>query len=398
MLTARFSVLPCVLLFLLWTVPIGASDKKLADNAKEVAGSAEYLRDVPKHFATLKAVDPARHQVTLLTEGEAPAKVWPLAADAEVKVLGWWGRPEQLTPGDRVWVWLRTDRKQQPVAISMLADEISEQDIHGSGLKVESFDGKQMTLLTAKGEPRKLDTSRAMIVIKKGDGSLKPGQRVYVQSAGKRARLVLDKAAFEAKRRQQQARLRQMWSKQGLPGTVAFVHVFSGEMDLILDHEAMRWGRSLQTGDKVTLSAKPPIQAVVKAVRPWRERTELRLVVHSRDLADLAPGQRLNLLRTPPPPEVDTALLPPDLDRSRSKQERIEWFLASVYCPCGVAGNVCTGDFYTLSSCNPNGCGMPNVLRRIIGRHIDAGLNDRQIFEELLKQYGPKLLRQHLLP
>ena len=121
-------------------------------------------------------------------------------------------------------------------------------------------------------------------------------------------------------------------------------------------------------------------------------------MVAAADLGDLTPGQRLALHMTPPPIEVDEASLPPDLDRPRAKTERIEWFLASIYCPCGVNGDTCTGDFYTLSSCNPNACGMPQHMRQVIAGKIDKGLTDRQIFEELLKEQGPDLLRQHLRP
>ena len=60
------------------------------------------------------------------------AKVWPLEPDAEVKVGGWWGRLEQFRAGDRVWTWLKLDRKKQPVSVVMLADELSEFDMHGS--------------------------------------------------------------------------------------------------------------------------------------------------------------------------------------------------------------------------------------------------------------------------
>ena len=41
---------------------------------------------------------------------------------------------------------------------------------------------------------------------------------------------------------------------------------------------------------------------------------------------------------------------------------------------------------------------MPNHMRRKVAERIEKGLTDRQIFEELLKQYGPDLLRPHLLP
>jgi hypothetical protein len=399
-----FSFLPALTLGLLLTPPGGAGSpdaKKLNDKVKEIAGSAEFLRDVPKHFASLKAVDPAKRQVTLLIEGEVLPKVWPLVPDAEVKVMGWWGRLDQFNVGDRVWVWFKTDRKKQAVAVSMLADEISEQDIHGAGVVVEKAAGPtpkgpsdgppaQITIKPTKGKSRVLDLPAPL--------HLEAGEKVYVQSAGGRARLILWPDAFAAKRERQKAALRKRWADEGLPGTVAFVHVYSGEMDFMADHEAMGWARSLQTGHKVTLQADPPIQALVKRVQPWRERTQVRLVVHSFDLADLQAGQRLHLCRTPPPAEVDAATLPPDLDRPRGKQERVEWFLASIYCTCKVPGDRCTGHFYTLASCNPNGCGMPNQMRRVLAARIDQGLSDRQIMEQLLKEHGPGLLRPHLLP
>src|SRR5215813_2307977 len=77
--------------------PVNRADPKRADKAiREVAGSAEYLRSVPKKFATLLAVDAARRQVTLLADGEKAGRDWPLSEDAEVKVDGWWGRLDQL--------------------------------------------------------------------------------------------------------------------------------------------------------------------------------------------------------------------------------------------------------------------------------------------------------------
>jgi hypothetical protein len=380
------------LLAALCSLPVGAAepakDKAPEAKMKEVAGSAEFLRSVPKHFATLQAVDVARRQVTLLVEGEALAKVWPLAPDAEVKVSGWWGRLDQLTPGDRVWAWFQTDRKKQAVAVAMLADELSEQDIHGPATLARA-DAAAITL-QRKGKPERVLKVKAVTAA--------VGKPVYVQSGGGAARLVFDPAAFAERRAAQQAALRKRWADEGLPGSAAFVHRFSGEMDFLLDHEAMRWGRSLKQGDKVTLDAGPPIPAVVKQVRPWRERTEVRLVVHSFDLAELNPGQRLHLKMTPPPAAVDAAALPPDVDRPRGKDERVEWFLASIYCPCGIGGDQCTGHFYTLASCNPNGCGMPHLLRDRIRAQIDQGKGDRQIFEELLKEYGPDLTRPHLQP
>ena len=210
--------------------------------------------------------------------------------------------------------------------------------------------------------------------------------------------MLCDVAAFELRRDKQRETLRSRWLKEGLPGNVSFVHVFSGEMDLILDHETMRWARYLKRGDKVTLAADPDFAAVVKNVQSWRERTLVRLVAKSRDLTDLKAGQRLHLKMPAPSKEIEQSKFPPDMDRPRERAERVEWFLASIYCTCGVRGDTCTGHFYTLASCNPNGCGMPNQMRKKVAALIDKGLGDKEIFDRLLKEQGPGLLQPHLLP
>jgi hypothetical protein len=329
-------------------------DKKVEEKMREVAGTAEVLFAVPKKYAVLQAVDTAARKVTLLLDGEKEPKVWPLTDDAEIKVHGWWGRLDQLQPGARVWAWFKVDRRKNPTALLMLADEISSQDIHGI-------------------------------------------QKSYTQSANGKVRLTLDPAGFEELRKKQKEVLAQRWEKDGLPGTLTFVHI-SGEADFQLDHEAIRWGRSLKPGDKVTLAADPIITAIVKTVRPWRERTQLRLVIKGLEIGDLKIGDRMMLKMPAPPKEVQESPLPPDLDRPRSREERLEWFLSSIYCTCKVKGDRCTGMFYTLAACNPNGCGMPNAMKKNIALKIDKGMTDRQIFEELIKTYGPELTRPHLLP
>ncbi len=384
-------------------LPIQAAEppaKPANDKIKEIAGKSEFLRSVPKHFARLTAVDPVRRCVTLLIDGENLAKVWPLIPDAEIKVAGWWARLDQLTLEDRVWVWFQTDRARNPIAITMIADELSEQDMHGPGVEVAARDAATVTLKPVKGVNRVLKAAGAEVFRGKekvAHDSLAVGTAVYTQSRGDRARLILDTAAFEARRNEQKAALRQRWIEQGLPGTVTFLHQFTGELEYMLDHEAMRWGRSLKPGDAVTLRTAMPVKAVVKYVQPWRERTRLRLVTAAADQGDLQLGQRVGLSMTPPSAEIENALLPPDLDLPRSKTERVEWFLASIYCTCKVKGDGCTGHFYTLASCNPNACGMPNHMRSVVAELIDKGLSDKQIFEQLLKDHGPELLKPHLL-
>jgi len=318
--------------------PVRSTDRII----REVAGTAEFLRSLPKEFATLIRVDAKGRTVTLRFEGKKEERVWPLTDDAEIKIDGWWGRLDQLGAGGRVWVWLATDRKKKPKAVAMIADDISQQDIRG--------DGKA------------------------------------------------SKKEVESRRTRQRETLRKRWLAEGLPGTLTFVHLFSGEAEVMLDHEAMRWGRSLRLGDRVTLATDPPIACVVKEVRPWRERTQVRLVAKSLDLSDLKQGARLGLRMSAPSATVEASSYPPDIDRPRGRAERITWFLASIYCTCGVRGDTCTGHFYTLASCNPNGCGKPNAVRKRLGDLIDKGLTDRQVFDKLLEEEGPGLLQPHLLP
>jgi hypothetical protein len=54
--------------------------------------------------------------------------------------------------------------------------------------------------------------------------------------------------------------------------------------------------------------------------------------------------------------------------------------------------------FYTLASCNPNGCGAPQATREAILALIDANKTDREIWDHLLKERGPLMLRPHLRP
>jgi hypothetical protein len=364
-------------------------EKALSKKVKEIAGVAEFLRSVPKHYAQLQSVDVEHRRVTLLVEGDKFAKTWELAADAEVKVLGWWGRIDQLPIGGRVWVWFQTDRQKRATGVLMICDEISEQDIHETPWTITKVEKGIATFHPTKGADRSLKL-----------GTIAPimGERVWFQSSADEIRALLGESEFAKKRDEQKAELRRRWEKNGLPGSVLFLHPLSGELELMLDHEAMRWSRSLQAGAEVEIDAVPPIKAVVREVRPWRERTQVRVVAAAADQGDLKPGQRVHVRTKAPSASVESSLLPPDMGRRKVKEERVEWFLASIYCTCLVRGNICTGHFYTLASCNPNGCGQPTLMKKQIADLIDKGMTDEQVFAALLKEHGPGLLKPHLLP
>jgi hypothetical protein len=373
--------------------PPPSADKKV----RQISGSAEFLRLLPKPFGVIKAIDPKARTVSLLLDGEKTAKVWSIEPDAEVWVNGFWGRLDQFRVNDRVWVWLKLDRTKNPMSVTMIADAVSTADIRG-----DWWDARKTKHLNGgPGQPhlyeytlKREKETQAVLVPAGVEADGKPALLYAIN--GKPA--LMTEAELNAKRSAQRDHLRKQWAEGGLPGVIAFHHPFSGEMDVMLDHEGMRWGRSLKYGDSVELTADPPIKAVVKSVVPWRERTTVRLVVGELQSSGLKTGQRIGVKMPPPDKAVDESPYPPDLGRKRTDDERVEWFLASTYCVCGVGNDTCTGHFYTLASCNPNGCGAPNATRDEIRDLIAKGKSDREIWDALLKDRGPLMLRPHLKP
>src|SRR5262249_22780431 len=206
-------------------------------------------------------------------------------------------------------------------------DELSEQDIHGSGVTITAVAEDKITVKDSKGKTRVLKTDKAKAFRGKSDeskdankpakvpiSSFRKGSQAYVQSAGDHVRLLFDRAGFAMHRAAQKAAQRKVWQDKGLPGTVLFVHL-SGEMEFMLDHEAMRWGRSLTPGDEVTLLAGSGIKAVVKQVKPWRERTQVRLVIGAPALGEMALGLRVGLKKKRPRPAVGSADFHPHVGR-----------------------------------------------------------------------------------
>jgi hypothetical protein len=217
---------------------------------------------------------------------------------------------------------------------------------------------------------------------------------------GDAARLILDPAAFEKRRSAQKAALRQRWTDEGLPGTLIFSHPERREVELMLDHETIVWGRSLEAGDEVILQAGDSIPAKVRQLRPWRERTQVLLGTNESDLSALEGGRRVMLKLSHPPAATDDDMFPAGLGKSRSKAERLDWLVSSMYCTCGMHDG-CAGQPFTLAACDSVGktpCGLAKRTREEVAELIEGGVSDRQIVGELLRQRGPNLLRPHMSP
>jgi hypothetical protein len=383
--------------------------RPLSPDGQDVAGPHGNLDAAARRFAILKGADPQRQRVTLLVEGEAEPKEWSLRPGAEVWCSGWWGRLDQFAAGDRVWVWFEMDPCKQPVGVALLADELSQQDLYGP-VEIKAIDapGADNGTLTLESSIGSKTTERVVklagVQVYRGDtlsprDGLSVGEEFFVQTTGEEARLILDASAMKQRRAAQQAVLRQRWADEGLPGTLVFLHADRGDVEVMLDHESLAWGRSLVPGDRVALRASNDTAAVVRQLAPWRERTQVLLGIEGTVAMAPAVGERVLLRIAAPPAEVDDDL-PAGPQFECTRHQRAEWLVSAVYCPCQMH-DVCAGHFYTLAACDSGDkspCGMAVRIRKDVAQWIDQGRTDREILEELRKQHGANVLRPHMQP
>jgi hypothetical protein len=367
--------------------------KDPTDPKQIVLDRSSFLRTAVKSYSAFVRADGAK--LVLRPEGESQERSFEIDPDAEIRVQGYWGGLEDLAAGDRVWTWTRLDREGKPRAIIMIADEISEQDIHQVPYVLTSVDAAKREVVVK----RKLDgkTEEARTLRTPPGLDLKPDATVYVRTTGPELLAVETLDGLAALKLKQKARLEERWRKEGLPGTIGAFHPLVGEVEIVLDHEAIRWGRALKPEDRVQIRLEKPVHGAVLEMRPWNERTRVTIAVTGRELADLRPGQRVRLGVAEPSAEARSSKLPPDLGRLKDPAARAEWFLASTYCTCSIAGDVCTGMFYTLAACNTMKCGMPNRVRGFVKPLLDKGLSDAQILAEMEQEFGATIWRPHLL-
>ena len=379
-----------------FVAPAGQSTERSSEPdspPEQVQGTPRLIHKIPKRFASVRHVDVERRAVGLLVEGEEEPATWEVLPDAEIRIGAWWGRLDQLQVEDRVWLWFHVDGEGERRGIILLTDELSEQDLHGEPWVVESLDVESgaLTVRRAKDEPR---TLRAALGV---SAPAEPGAEIYLQATGDTLRRSIPGAGLEIARDHQRAFLRKIWKEQGLPATVSALHPFTDRMEVIVDHEGMRWSRALGTDDEVEIvSSGASRNGRVVAMEPWREKTRLRLIVDGTDQATLRAGQRVGVRVPEPAASVLESDLPPDIDLPRTAGERVEWFLASTYCTCSIANDFCTGMLYTLASCNSAMCGMPNRFRKMVGAVIDEGASDADVLVEIAKRFGELYSRPHI--
>jgi hypothetical protein len=369
---------------------------------------ATLLRSTKKLYALFLEADPRKNEIRLRSEESGQEMIWTVDVDAEIRVHGWWGALEDLKRGDRLWFWVRPEREGRPPAVLMVADEISEQDIHQIPYALGSIDAARRRVELRrkpdgkKEEVRSLEMSAALTLSDEGELLLgtaraKPRDTVFVQTSGRELLRWVSPEGLADLKRLQKERLEARWRKNGLPGSVTGLHAVTGEIEILLDHEGMRWGRFLKGGDPVKIHLEKDLDAVALEVRPWNERTRVLLATSGKEIADVPLGGRLRIGIPEPPSEILASRLPSDAGRVREGSARAEWVLASTYCACSIAGDGCTGMYYTLASCNGMTCGMPNRVRKFLAPLIEKRMPDKELFEAMEKEFGPAIWKPHLL-
>ena len=308
--------------------------------------------------------------------------------------------PEELEPGSRVWIALE-GKPGAPGVLRFVADEQTYQALHGYWYSVRAVDtaGRRVILappgaraadlaLTAAAEFKYYSGRREL-----GLADLRAGDLVRYQTGGTgELRRATSQLAWSFAQSRQAQALRRALDERGLPAR------FTAREDtnwvLTIDRAGSERARRLRPGERVSLSGAGPDGGPVEvaAVAPWGEKTLVTLRAGARGAP--AAGQSLRVHAAPAP--LDTQI-PAGLNIATRPDDRIEWFLSTIYCTCPVRGDQCTGHLYTLSMCNPQGCGKPAAMRAHLKRLIESGLNDAQILRRLEQEEGPSLLQPHLL-
>lgn len=355
-----------------------------------------------RRSGVVQSVDLNHESIVLVFDGDNVAEEWPLRKGAEIWCSGWWGRLDQFRPGERAWVWFDADKGKSSLAISFLADELSQQSLYGpykvDSIQNSSADKKTLVLAGSRGGKsamRSIDVAQGAAV--------NVGDDVYVETASEGAASFVHRATFSKRQAEQKKLMRLYWQDQGLPGTLVFIHEDRNEAELMLDHEVLAWARQLQSGNPVVVQAgdTQPASGTVQRIRPWHERTQVLVKLNDHEMSDFAVGRRMFLKLDPQLiARISHSDVLPGEGRMTDRLQRIEWLASGIYCTCGMHDE-CAGHVFTLASCDAvtdKPCGLAKRTRELLGEQIDKGLSDKQILDELVKQRGDRLLRPHMSP
>jgi len=355
-------------------------------------------------FGRVESFDPSARTLTVVTDAGERLTL-PLKLDTDVFLNELPAEPAALRPNDRVWLAMEgnAERKQYD-ALRFVADEPTYQALHGTWYTVKSVEpvGRIVRLTGQEGEktldvevPASPDFELVEGSRRKPFADLRPGMIVRYQSRHRVGRYELSRAvsqlAWSLEKARVGAAIDAALQTDGLPA-----QAHAGEAPLwtiLVQRTGSAWARHLRSGSRVTLAVSSGAShpAEVREIGPWGEKT--RVVLRLGGGVTLAADRLLRLRMDRPEPGP----LPAGLGISTEPEERVEWFLSSIYCTCSIAGDRCTGHLYTLAMCDHAGCGKPNAMKSVLRGLIRQGFSDAEILRKLEADEGPGLLSPHLL-
>ena len=346
--------------------------------------------------------DSANRTVTVFADKDKKEHTLLLTPQTEFYVEGAWGAAGDFKRGQSVYLIATTDEHGELMKVHALADDFSIQSM-SRPYEVKEYDKNhgRLVLEDTKGSkgPVRVAVNRRTHFFTHGE-DIKTGARVFcnmTRAGGEWTAIeVADEASFEARRNERLKQQRERLGKQGLSGTVIALDGSAHKISVMVRRADSWYARSLKIGDLATVKGKAFEGAGwrVAGIHPDYSRIRVELEFRGSAAREVARGDGVAIFAALPDRVEGQG--PPDLDRFRGRQERIDYFLSTVYCSCGMMGDSCAGHWNTLAACKLHGCGMPNLVSRQIGEWIDGGRSDAEILAGLIKANGTNMLRPHV--
>ena len=366
-----------------------------------------FRSDWDQHVKTTGRIirlDDAGKTVTAFADSDKKEHLVRLTPHTEFFVHGAWGTAADFVPGQRIYLIVLTDDQKEWTTAHTMADEISMQAMSRPFVLKQYAEHDHKLLFTDEKErkaPADLITNAQTHFAVLNHEPLQSGQAYYFNSREQNnthlAMAVLDAGSFDAERRTRLKQQRDLAAENGLVATILEVDEPNHQVALLVRRADAWYARLLKINDHVAVKSadrqSAGSQFTVADVRPDYARMRVRLEAGSSEMAQFRRGEEVRLLMKIP--EAVDPEMPPDLGRFIERQERIDYFLSTVYCSCGMMGTSCAGHWNTLAACKLHGCGMPNLMTKLLGDWIDSGKNDGEIMEALIKREGKIALRPH---
>lgn len=379
------------------------TDEKLpAPVAKLIQGERLDWDKLAKTYARVVRIDPAVRRIVLWSESDAKERIVRWSAQTEFYTHGAWGNAADFSTDQRVYVLATTGPDKEWQMIHALADEMSMQAM-AKPYVLKQFDKENGRIVlvdeTGNRPPVDLSFDSKSVFVTASPSSLPMGQASYCNTkVNGESRVVMELLDAPSFASEQQRRTKEYWdmaATNGLTASVLSLDPTTNRMTVLVRRADAWVARTIQLQDKIRIQRvigdDTARRSVIYDVRPDYSRTRVVLEIPAN--VQFAVGDDLRLLVKVP--KTLDPIRPPDLGRFTGKQDRIDYFLSTLYCTCGMMGNACAGHWNTLAACKIHGCGLPDLMTQIIGASIDAGKTDQQILDLLLQREGELVLRQH---